>query len=195
MTFSSKCLLCKPSSMVRLSKSGRLILVNTTFILFSSRLFGLLVHSPVFCGMLELWKKAAFYLCKKSASQSLIVFSCLTWAVFALRTRQLVVLHLVVRGGCTRWLVSWHSPLLEEVVPRWGQKWSEWSSVGPGVSTCLSDEPKRPWNCEKRHTTSLPYVLYALSPGNIVRQNVEERKETRSLVTFLWFGENLATFR
>lgn len=83
MTFSSKCFLCKPSSLVRLSKSGRLILVNTTFILFSWRLSGLLVHSPVFCGMLELWNKASFYLCKKSACQSLIVFSCLTWAVCA----------------------------------------------------------------------------------------------------------------
>lgn len=35
MTFSSKCFLCKPSGMVRFSKSGGLILVNTTFILFS----------------------------------------------------------------------------------------------------------------------------------------------------------------
>lgn len=34
MTFSSKCLLCKPSSMVGFSKSGDLILVNTTFIPF-----------------------------------------------------------------------------------------------------------------------------------------------------------------
>lgn len=62
---------------------------------------------------------------------------------------------------CARWLVTWHRPLLEEVVPRWGQKWSEWSSVGPGASTCLSDEPKHPWNCEKKTQNCLttPCVL------------------------------------
>lgn len=50
MTFSSKCFLCKPSGAVRFSKSGGLILVNTTFILFSWGVVGLLVHSPIFNG-------------------------------------------------------------------------------------------------------------------------------------------------
>ena len=45
-----------------------------------------------------------------------------------------------------------------------GQKWSEWSSVGPRASTCPSDEPKkRPWNCEKKaEKPRLPRVLNAL---------------------------------
>lgn len=42
---SLKCFLCQPSSVVRFSKSGSLILVNTVFVLFSWRLVGLLLYS------------------------------------------------------------------------------------------------------------------------------------------------------
>lgn len=57
MTFSSKYYLCKPSSVVRLSKSGILILVNTTFILQAR---GLLVfwYAPSSVGILEQLKQA-----------------------------------------------------------------------------------------------------------------------------------------
>lgn len=47
--------------------------------------------------------------------------------------------------GCEHWLHMGTGGLarpVEEVKPRWGQKLSEWSSVGLGSSTCLLDEPK-----------------------------------------------------
>lgn len=70
------------------------------------------------------------------SEQSLVLISSLK------ENRGCYICYLVVNIGCTWWLVTWHGLSLEEVKPRWGQKLSEWSSVGLGLSTCLSDEPK-----------------------------------------------------